>query len=184
MTRVFIGGSRRVSRLNDSVRERLDRIIKGGFPIVIGDANGADKAVQRYLFENGYSNVEVFCSDDTCRNNIGKWTIREIATASRKGTPQFYSAKDRAMAQEATIGLMVWDGTSIGTVMNVFRLINLGKKAVLYSLPERRFLEFKDLVYWDEFVANSRSDFRNRVLDRMKLENPDRTARTQASLFG
>ena len=57
MTKVFIGGSRRVSRFNAQIRERLDNIMEKGFPIVMGDANGADKAVQQYLHSKHYQNV-------------------------------------------------------------------------------------------------------------------------------
>ena len=45
--KVFVGGSRHVSRLNERVRERLDKIIQKRLPILIGDASGADKAVQQ-----------------------------------------------------------------------------------------------------------------------------------------
>jgi len=47
VTRVFIGGSRRIRRLEAEVRRRLDRIVEKGLPVIIGDANGADKAVER-----------------------------------------------------------------------------------------------------------------------------------------
>ena len=58
--KVFIGGSRRVSRLDAPVRVRLDKIVEKGLPVIIGDANGADKAVQQYLFSKHYDKVEVF----------------------------------------------------------------------------------------------------------------------------
>lgn len=56
MTKVFIAGSRRLSRLNADVKRRIDIMIEKGFTILVGDANGADKAVQRYLVEKGYRN--------------------------------------------------------------------------------------------------------------------------------
>src|SRR3990170_3898864 len=61
MTKVFIGGSRRLSRLNKDVKRRLDNIIERGFTVVVGDANGADKAVQQYLASRRYQKVIVFC---------------------------------------------------------------------------------------------------------------------------
>ena len=54
MTKVFIAGSRRLSRLNAEVKRRIDTMIEKDFTILVGDANGADKAVQRYLAEKGY----------------------------------------------------------------------------------------------------------------------------------
>jgi hypothetical protein len=66
--KIFIGGSRAVSRLNEVIRARLDDFIRRGDAILIGDANGADKAVQQYFAERHYPNVEVFCMEE-CRNN-------------------------------------------------------------------------------------------------------------------
>ena len=85
MTTVFVGGSRRVSELSAEVRERLDNIMEGKFTVVIGDATGADKAVQRYLYDKHYRNVEVFCSGGICRNNVGDWQNRRIRSANRAG---------------------------------------------------------------------------------------------------
>ena len=36
-------------------------MIENGFTILVGDANGADKAVQRYLAANGNGNIIVPC---------------------------------------------------------------------------------------------------------------------------
>jgi hypothetical protein len=41
MTTVFIGGSRRVSRLSSDVRARINRMMEQHLSIVVGDANGA-----------------------------------------------------------------------------------------------------------------------------------------------
>jgi hypothetical protein len=82
MTKVFIGGSRKLSRLNADIRHRLDRIIDGGFAVVVGDANGADKAVQSYLKSKNYDSVEVFCAGKACRNNVGSWPARRFQPIS------------------------------------------------------------------------------------------------------
>ena len=55
MKKVFIGGSRKISRLNESLRQRIDQMIEKNLQILLGDANGADKAVQAYLDEREYS---------------------------------------------------------------------------------------------------------------------------------
>ena len=175
MTKVFIGGSRASSRLNPEIRKRLDNIMANGFPIVVGDASGADKAVQQYLSGKNYRNVEVFCSGNKCRNNLGQWQTRNIQTSTRSRTAQFYAVKDRVMAQEATIGLMVWDGKSVGTVLNLFRLLSQNKKAVLYATPEKRFFELKRWTDWQVFIANQDVDFQNKIEQRTKLEPVEHT---------
>jgi hypothetical protein len=67
VTRVFIGGSRHVTRLEAEVRRRLDRIVEKGLPVVIGDANGADEAVQRYLSDRQFEMVEALSPRGFCR---------------------------------------------------------------------------------------------------------------------
>jgi hypothetical protein len=171
MTKVFVGGSRHASRLNAQVRERLDNIMEKEFPIVVGDANGADKAIQQYLHGKQYQHVEVFCTDGICRNNIGNWPTRNIPAGTRTRDSQFYSVKDRAMAQEATVGLMMWDGKSVGTLLNVFRLLSLQKKAVIYTVPEKRFLEFRSGVEWENFLVSRDIGLRHKIEQRTKLES-------------
>jgi hypothetical protein len=131
VTSVFIGGSRAVFRLNSEIRERLDGLIQKRCPILIGDANGADRAVQQHLAERGYRDVTVFCMD-RCRNNIGEWPVRKIdARATRRDLPYFVQ-KDIAMAGEAGCGFMLWDGKSRGTLHNLLNLVGAGKKILVY----------------------------------------------------
>jgi hypothetical protein len=153
MTKVFVGGSRQVSRLNAEVRRRLDRIIEKELPVVVGDANGADKAVQRYFDESGYRRVEVFCSGPECRNNLGRWPERHVPVAAGDRGFAFYATKDAAMAREASVGLMIWDRKSVGTLLNVSRLVEQQKTAVVYIVPERRFLDIKTELDWEALLA-------------------------------
>lgn len=166
MTKVFIGGSRHISRLSAEIQHRLDNIIERGFPVLVGDANGADKAVQMYLHSKCYKAVEVFCSEGLCRNNVGAWQTRNVPAETRERNAQFYSAKDKVMAQEATIGLMVWDGKSVGTLLNVLRLLNLHKKVLMYIAPLKRFREFRQASEWDDFIATCDSSVRRKVEQR------------------
>lgn len=172
MTKVFIGGSRHVSRLNAGMRERLDTIMEKGFPVLVGDANGADKAVQAYLHGKRYGAVEVFCTGSLCRNNVGDWPTRNVPADTRERNAQFHSAKDRVMALEATVGLMVWDGQSVGTLLNVYRLLDQHKKAVIYIVPLKSFREFREQGQWKEFIAGCDSAIRQKVEQRAMQEPP------------
>jgi hypothetical protein len=121
MNTVFVGGSRHVSRLSGEARERLRNVTDLKAQILVGDANGADKAVQKLLHDDGYAHVTVYCSGHQCRNNLGGWPTESIeAPAGAKGF-DFYAAKDRVMARNADYGLMIWDGKSPGTVLNILR---------------------------------------------------------------
>jgi len=55
----------------------------------------------------------------------------------------FVTAKDAAMAEEADYGLLLWDGESVGTLVNVARLVSGGNSVVLYVAPNRSFLTLR-----------------------------------------
>ncbi len=143
MTRVFIGGSRNVTRLDDAVKRRLDRIVEKRLPVIVGDANGADRAVQRYLHARQFELVEVFAADESPRNNVGDWPVRVIRASHARRDFDYYATKDRAMAAEATVGLMLWDGDSRGTLMNVLRLADQRKPVVVYVQPRKSFVDVR-----------------------------------------
>jgi len=141
---VFIAGSRGLSRLSAEVRQRLDNIIDKGLAVVVGDANGVDKAVQRYLSSRRYPNVAVFCMDGHCRNNVGQWPTRDISAAnSSRRDFNYYSTKDRAMVEEADYGLMLWDGESRGTLRSVLDLVKHTKPTIVYVAPLKSFYSLR-----------------------------------------
>lgn len=142
-TRVFIGGSRHLSRLNAETRQRLDKIIGGGFAVLIGDANGADKAVQTYLAKRQYPAVTVFCMMGKCRNNVGGWSTRQIQASRAAHGFALYAQKDAAMAAEASHGFMLWDGESKGTLNNVVSLVKIGKPVVVFFGPAKAFVNVR-----------------------------------------
>jgi hypothetical protein len=131
MSVIFIGGSRRLSRLNAVIRGRLDNIIERRHQVVIGDANGGDRAVQAYLAERGYRSVTVYCTNAECRNNLGGWPVRSIVAREQRGF-DYYALKDTAMTAESECGLMLWDGKSRGTLTNIRRLLAEGKPVAVY----------------------------------------------------
>lgn len=152
MTKVFIGGSRRLSQLNKDVNRRLDNIIEKGFTVVVGDANGADKAVQRYLASKHHQKVIVFCMAGECRNNLGKWPTRDITAAPGARGFAYFSTKDRAMVEEADYGLMLWDGKSRGTLTNVVDLVRQGRPVVVYVAPAKAFATLHEPEQLADFV--------------------------------
>ena len=139
MTKVFIAGSRQLSRLNADVKRRIDTMIDKGFTILVGDANGADKAVQRYLAEKDYRNVIVHCMAANCRSNVGGWSTREVAAPKGARGFAYYSTKDQAMVDDAAYGLMLWDGESKGTLNSVINMIRQEKPVVVYLAPKKTF---------------------------------------------
>ncbi len=155
MIKVFIGGSRKIGRLSAEVRQRLDRIIEKKLQVLIGDANGADKAVQMYLSGRGYERVEVYCMDGVCRNNVGSWVTHHILSSKKTKGFEYYSAKDIEMTNESTVGFMLWDGSSRGTLSNISRLIAQNKKVVVYVAPRREFMTLSSRDECESFMEKS-----------------------------
>jgi len=183
MTKVFIGGSRNIGRLSVVVRSRLDRIVAQGFPILVGDANGADKAVQQYLHSKGYANVMIYCSGNDCRNNMGSWPLRLVTVDRRTRDRRYYSAKDMVMAEDATVGLMIWDGKSAGTLMNVLRLLRQGKTVVVYDGHDLGFREMKSLDDWQAVLAACSPGLRAQIDREESAERSRPVQAAQASLW-
>lgn len=163
MIKVFLGGSRNVSRLSPEVQERLNNIINKGHTVLIGDANGADKAAQKYFKDHSYNQVEVFCMEGVCRNNLGPWPVRSIPSYNSKKDFDYYSMKDRVMAEEANVGLMIWDGKSRGTLTNVYRLVHQNKKVVVYSVPLKQFTSLNKREDWENFLLNVGVELREKI---------------------
>jgi hypothetical protein len=166
---VFVAGSRQISRLPAEVRMRLDTMIEKGFQILVGDANGADKAVQRYFADKAYPNVLVHCMKDHCRNNIGNWPTRQVTAPHGAKGFDYYSLKDRVMAEAAEYGLMLWDGKSKGTVNNVVNLSRDHKPVVVYIGPTKQFRTIKSLDDLKGLLAQGDSDSVDRIVSELHL---------------
>jgi probable addiction module antidote protein len=170
MNTIFIGGSRHVSRLPPEVKKRLDNVVAGGHQVIIGDANGADKAVQKHFLDKRYDKVIVFCTGDAPRNNLGTWRTHHVDAPKNAKGFHFYAAKDREMAREADFGLMIWDGKSPGTVLNVMRLAIAGKIAVLFNVPEKDVVNVKTLDSWKAFISRCSRELQMDVKERATPE--------------
>lgn len=145
MTTVFISGSRNISRLNKEIKDRLKNVITQRFEVVVGDANGADKAVQQFLLDENYIHVTVFCSGNACRNNVGNWKVSKIEVDQKLKGRDFYTKKDKEMAEVADYGFVLWDGKSPGSYSNIMELLKRNKKALVYFSPEKSFLTISKL---------------------------------------
>ena len=95
----------------------------------MGDCYGVDAAVQKYLESKGYSNVIVYCSGETPRNNFvtGAKVCSCAETAKGLTGREFHYVKDIQMANDCDQAIMIWDGKSKGTAENIRRIKELKK---------------------------------------------------------
>ena len=141
---VFIAGPRAISSFDQDVQNRLYSIYKNEHTVIVGDANGVDKSVQKFFFELQYQNVMVFACDGNARNNIGNWEIENVPVDKKLKGFDFYQQKDIAMSNYADYGFMIWNGESKGTFNNILNLIANGKKVLTYFVPKKDFILVSD----------------------------------------
>ncbi|WP_072387104.1 hypothetical protein [Hyphomicrobium sp. CS1BSMeth3] len=171
MTTVFLSGSRSVSRLDEAVWARLDNMVESGLDIVVGDANGADKAMQAHLAKRGYVKVIVFHVGAKPRNNLGPWATRMVPTSEAQSGRDFYAAKDKEMAGATDIGFVVWDGKSAGSVQNMVWLVEAHKNLVVFSVPDGTFYVLKSENELSDFLRGRGGDVLKEI--RRKIHLPD-----------
>ncbi len=145
MQSVFVAGSITIKNLPELFVEKLDSLLAADLGVVVGDANGADKAVQEILRDRGAASVTVYCSGPHVRNNLGNWPIKQVDTDAEPGTKAFFSAKDKVMAEDAGVGLMLWDAKSTGTLSNVIELTRRRKKSVVFVNRHDGFMIVRDI---------------------------------------
>lgn len=127
--KVFISGSKSISALSDELKSLLDSYIATGVEFLIGDCYGVDAAVQMYLDSKGYSNVTIYCSGETPRNNfVTGAKVHSCAKAAKGLTGRaFQYVKDIQMAKDCDQAIMIWDRKSKGTGENIRRIKELKK---------------------------------------------------------
>jgi hypothetical protein len=134
----------KIKNLDKTFLERIASALDTEFDVVVGDADGADAAIQEYLFKRGAKGVTVYCSGSTPRNNLGGWNTKNVFPSAGAGTRAFYTAKDLEMAAAADYGLMMWDSKSTGTLSNVLEMLRRGKKSVVFVKKSKDFVTVKD----------------------------------------
>lgn len=172
-TRVFIAGSMNIKHLDPCIKARIDNIVAQDFEVVVGDADGADTSVQQYLLSRGTTKTTVYCSGATPRNNLGDWPVQRVETSHREGTRAFFTAKDVRMAEEADIGLMIWDTRSTGTLSNVIELLSRKKISVVFVNKAKTFMnvatvdQLEELLSYMSEHARRKADEKIRLFDRI-----------------
>jgi hypothetical protein len=152
MNTVFIGGSRSISRLNKKLKNILNVILDKNLTVLIGDANGADKAIQDYLLNKNYKNVLVYYMENKCRNNLGNWDTVPVNTDIKDKTYKYYFVKDLHMARASQYGFMLWDSKSKGTLNNIMNLLKDEKPTVVYFSPTKEILTLNNLTELDNLL--------------------------------
>ena len=137
--KIFIAGPRIIKNLDEAVVKRLNGIYTNNYNVLVGDADGVDKAVQSYYANLKYPNVTVYASNGNVRANIGNWSVESVSVPENTVGFDFYAAKDIAMADDTDYGFMIWNGESRGTLTNIVNLLIREKEVLVYFTPQNSF---------------------------------------------
>lgn len=174
MIKVFIGGSRKLGRLNNLLRDRFDNIIQQQHMVLVGDANGIDKAVQNYMSGKKYGNVVVYHVGDHYRNNVGHWDTKRVKEPSNIKNFKYYAAKDIQMVKDTDLGFMIWDLESKGTLNNIINLLKANKTVVVYISKTKNFYNLNSLADIEKLIDKF-GDSKIKQLSKELTPNLDNT---------
>ena len=123
--KMFLGGSKSVSKLTTAIMDQLDRYFSDDrYEFIVGDCHGVDTLFQQVLFEADIKRVTVYTSEDEPRVNTGNWPVIKVEAPDKGRNPYLHhAAKDQKMAEDAGSAFMLWDGRSNGTAANIAGMI-------------------------------------------------------------
>lgn len=145
-SRVFVSGSSKTQdresgyyrkKLPSGVRRELERHMRKGSEIIVGDAPGIDRQVQDYLNKRRYDKVTVYGPGKQVRYSANsKWKTKPIdAPEFEVGSKEWLAKKDKAMERDATEGIaVILDEGAKATRKNVERLSANKKNVSVYEL--------------------------------------------------
>ncbi|RWI37032.1 MAG: hypothetical protein EOR30_25975 [Mesorhizobium sp.] len=167
MAMILIGGSCNIVDLPDALAGRIASIVAAEHGVLIGDAPGADTEVQALLVGHGYEHVGVFCAGDEPRNNLGDWAIYTVPPPQGAHGFAIQADKDREMVRRADYGLMIWNGTSPGTVLNVLRLALAEKPCVTYDVANGLVTTIRKVADWRTMLSRADPEIWDLLATRM-----------------
>jgi len=156
---IFVAGSRQLSRLPAEVKVRLDMMVEKGFQILVGDANGADKAVQTYLALHGAALPEQRRPLAYARGGCSQGRPRPrllLPQGPRDGRPR--RVRPDAVGRQEQ-----------GTINNVVNLSRRGKLVVVYVAPTRQFRTMKTFGDLKRLLADGDSESVERIVSDLDL---------------
>ncbi|MBN9244852.1 MAG: hypothetical protein J0I98_18875 [Mesorhizobium sp.] len=167
MAMIFLGGSRDILELPVPAIERIGAIVAAEHGVLIGDAPGADAEMQSLLAGYNYEHVGVFHAGAEPRNNLGDWAAYPVPPPEGARGFAIHAEKDREMARRADFGLMVWNGESPGTCLNVLRLAITGSPCVVYDTMRGVVASVHNTVDWRAMLHHAGPEVRCDVEARM-----------------
>lgn len=136
--KVFLSGSKTAVKLPEQLKRTIDRYYDENAEFLIGDCFGADKLMQEYLCQKGYSCVTVYYSGTVLRWNAGNFPVKEIRVPDGVTGYARFRLKDLAMSRDCDCAIMLWDGKTRGTGQNILNMQRMGKPYTVFETEAGR----------------------------------------------
>ena len=152
--KVFVSGSKNVSSFDNEILKVLNRIVENNHEILVGDCDGVDASIQKYMQEKSHTNITVYFVGSEPRNAEETFNKRQVKTYGNLSPYEYYQQKDIQMTKDADVGFVIWDEASKGSRDNIQRLIQMGKPVVIYSTKRSKLLKMKSKYSPSEVFMN------------------------------
>lgn len=148
MSKVFISGSISIKKLPRKVIQSIQTIIDKNMTILVGDASGIDSLVQDFCNENNYFNVMVYTITSIPRYKANQefQEKRILVNQDIKSERERQTYKDKAMSEDSTFSLVIWDGSSKGSYANTIRALKSKKQVKVYYQETNDYIESKKVT--------------------------------------
>ena len=134
--KIMIVGSHTITEPDRRVKLMISKLCGEGWHILVGDHSGLDTALQEYLVDMHTDWVRVYTARPQPHHNLDRWPVRHPPKEGRwSGAPR-HLQNTLAMAAAAECGMVLWDGSNMGTYFVMASLIEQGKSVWVY-LPDR-----------------------------------------------
>ena len=145
---VFISGSISIKILPSQVISSIETMIDKNMTILVGDAPGIDSLVQDVCNTKNYLNVIVYTITSTPRYKANsQFQEKNIFVGQEiKSQRERQTYKDKAMSEESTFSLVVWDGLSKGSYANIIRALKSNKLVKIYYQEINDYIESKKVT--------------------------------------
>lgn len=130
--KILLFGSRDISYIPSTVAAQLEQLMnhgKGTVEFIVGDNAGIDSAFHYTLSKIGARSKTTIYGIDYIKNNKFDFNTRIFKSEDYEYEDDMYKFKDRQMADDCDIAIVLWDGKS-KSVMNRIMLLNMRNKKV------------------------------------------------------
>lgn len=88
--KVFVSGSKNVSSFDNEILKVLNRIVENNHEILVGDCDGVDASIQKYMQEKSHTNITVYFVGSEPRNAQEPFKQRKVDTFGKLSPYEYY----------------------------------------------------------------------------------------------